>query len=299
MSRKSLGPDFIGIGAMKSASGWIFRCIEEHPEVSDKTPKEFYFFNKSYNYEKGIEYYYSIFSEHPKNKIKGEFTPSYILSPQVPSLIYKHLPDIKIIACLRNPAERAYSDYRYNIQEKGRFRIYKSFKDIINKDKDFVERGFYYKQLKRYFELFPKENILILFYEDLKKNPVEFIHTIYRFLGLKDINFIPPLANRKLSITGAYIIKMKIPPINSLIYWLNFLIKKDSRLKKFIDKKGLEKYLLKLQKFNRMEITGKNVKVISIPPLKQTTRDYLLNQIYKNDIQNLERLLNKDLSFWK
>ena len=48
-----------------------------------------------------------------------------------------------------------------------------------------------------------------------------------------------------------------------------------------------------------MEITGKNVKVISIPPLKQTTRDYLLNQIYKNDIQNLERLLNKDLSFWK
>lgn len=77
---------------------------------------------------------------------------------------------------------------------------------------------------------------------------------------------------------------MKIPPINSLIYWHNFLIKKDSLLKKFIDKKGLEKYLLKLEIFNKMEITGKNVKVISIPPLKQTTRDYLLNQIYKNDI---------------
>lgn len=299
MTKTSLGPDYIGIGAMKAASGWIFRCIELHPEVSDNTQKEFYFFNKAYNYEKGIEYYYSIFNQHPPNKVKGEFTPSYMLSPHVASLIHKHLPDVKLIACLRNPADRAYSDYRYNIQEGGRFRIYQSFEETLKKDRDFIERGFYYKQLKPYFDLFPRENILIIFFEDLKKNPVDFIQGIYKFLGLNDVNFIPSLVNRKRSITGAYIIKNRIPLLNFLLYWFNLKLKENSRLRNIIDNSILEKLFFKIQQFNRKQITGKNVKVLSIPPLNKSTRDYLINTVYKDDIQNLEILLDKDLSFWK
>jgi len=299
MSRNSLGPDFIGIGAMKSASGWIFKSLRQHPEVSDKNMKEQYFFNKPYNYRKGINSYYSIFNKSLKGKIKGEFTPSYMLSPQVPLLIHKNLPNVKIIACLRNPAERAYSDYRYNIQEKGRFKLYKDFEDVIKNDKDFVDRGFYFKQLKKYYELFPRENILILFYEDLKKDPIEFIHGIYKFIGLKDTEFIPSLANRKLSITGSYIIKYKFPLINSLTYWLNLRIGNGSKLKRTIDKIGIERYLIKLKEYNRTKIIGKNEKVFSVPPFKQSTRNYLLKQVYRDDIHNLQNLLHKDLSFWK
>ena len=299
MSRNSLGPDFIGIGAMKSASGWIFKSLRQHPEVSDKNMKEQYFFNKPYNYRKGINSYYSIFIKSPKGKIKGEFTPSYMLSPQVPQLIHKHLPNVKIIACLRNPAERAYSDYRYNLQEKGRFKLYKDFEDVIKNDKDFVDRGLYFKQLKEYFELFPRENILILFHEDLKKDPTEFIQGIYKFLGLKDTNFIPPLANRKLSITGSYIIKYKFPLINSLTYWLNLRLGNESKLKRTIDKIGIERYLIKLKYYNRTKIIGKNEKVFSVPSFKQSTRGYLLNQVYNDDIHELQNLLHKDLSFWK
>ncbi len=299
MDKKSLGPDFIGIGTMKSASGWIFKCLREHPEVSNKNIKELYFFNKIFNYNKGIKSYYSIFRKSPKNQIKGEYTPSYMLNPKVASLIHKHFPNVKIIACLRNPAERAYSDYRYNIQEDGRFKRYKNFEDTINNDKEFVERGFYYKQLKPYFELFPRENILILFYEDLKKDPIKFIERVHSFLGLKDESYKPSLMKRKLSITGSYIIKYKLPFLNSLIYWLDSKIEKGSKLRKLIDKSGLENYLLKFRQFNRMKIIGKNENVFSIPPLKQSTKFYLLNQIYKDDIQNLEVLLDKDLSFWK
>lgn len=299
MSRNSLGPDFIGIGAMKSASGWIFKSLRQHPEVSDKNMKEQYFFNKPYNYRKGINFYYSIFSKSPKGKIRGEFTPSYMLSPQVPLLIHKHFPNVKIIACLRNPAERAYSDYRYNIQENGRFTLYKDFEDVLKKDKDFVKRGYYFKQLTEYFELFPRENILILFYKDLKNNPLEFIHGLYKFLGLKDTKFIPPLANRKLSVTGSYIIKYKFPLINSLTYWLNLRLGNESKLKRTIDKIGIERYLIKLKYYNRTKIIGKNEQVFSVPPFKQSTREYLLNQIYKDDIHKLQNLLHKDLSFWK
>jgi hypothetical protein len=222
-----------------------------------------------------------------------------MLSPQVPILIHKHFPNVKIIACLRNPAERAYSDYRYNIQENGRFTLYKDFEDVLKNDKDFVKRGFYFKQLKEYFELFPRGNILILFYEDLKRDPVEFIHGIYKFLDLKDTQVIPPLSNRKLSITGSYIIKYKFPLINLLIYWLNMRIENESKLKKIIDKIGIERYLVKLKEYNRTKIIGKNKQVFSVPPFKQTTRNYLLNQIYRDDIHNLQNLLHKDLSFWE
>ena len=54
MTKTSFGPDYIGIRAMKAASAWIFRCIELLSEVSDNSQKKFYFFNKTYNYEKGI-----------------------------------------------------------------------------------------------------------------------------------------------------------------------------------------------------------------------------------------------------
>lgn len=299
MKKKYSKPDFIGIGAMKSASGWIFKCLREHPEVSNKNIKELYFFNKPYNYRKGIKFYLSIFKKAPVNTIKGEFTPSYMLSPHVASRIYKHLPNVKIIACLRNPAERAYSDYRYNIQEDGRFNLYKDFEDTLEKDKDFVERGFYYKQLKPYFDLFPKKNILIVFFEDLKKNPKEFIQNIFRFLGLKNVNYVPSLVNQKLSKTGAYVITYKLPILNQLAYRINSNIKQNSLKSKFIEKMGIEKIFFKIRYLNRTKIVAKNEDVISIPPLKQETRDYLLNNIYREDIQNLEKLLNKVLSFWK
>ena len=70
-------------------------------------------------------------------------------------------------------------------------------------------------------------------------------------------------------------------------------------MKIIIDNSILEKLFFKIQRFNRQQITGKNVKVLSIPPLKDSTRDYLLNTVYKDDIQKLESLLEKDLSFWK
>ncbi|MFX0073102.1 MAG: sulfotransferase domain-containing protein, partial [Candidatus Hermodarchaeota archaeon] len=116
MINSSFAPDFIGIGAMKAASEWILSCLDEHPEICVTSYKEINFFNKPYNYEKGLKYYYKFFSHCPKDKIKGEFTPSYMLSPMSADLIYKTFPQVKLIVCLRNPAERAYSDYRYNIQ---------------------------------------------------------------------------------------------------------------------------------------------------------------------------------------
>lgn len=284
---------------MKAASEWILSCLNEHPEICATSYKEINFFNKSYNYKKGLGYYYTFFKHCPNNKIKGEYTPSYMLSPQVAQLIRKNFPDVKIIACLRNPVDRAYSDYRYNIQWNGRFKIFNDFEDTMKNDLDFVERGFYYKQLKNYFEIFPREQILILFFEDLKKNPRDFIQKIYEFLGVKNTNFIPSQVNQRRNITGQYIVKNKIPIINRIIYWIYFKLENLQMMRDIIEKSNIEGLFTNLMNFNKKRIRTRNIDVLTIEPLNKETRDYLLNTIYKDDMRKLESLLDVDLSFWK
>ncbi|MBD3254876.1 MAG: hypothetical protein GF383_07270 [Candidatus Lokiarchaeota archaeon] len=293
------GPDFIGIGAMKAASGWIFKSLERHPEICGEAPKEHYFFNKTYNYKKGIEFYLASFKKCPKNLLKGEFTPSYMLSPESSHRIYKHFPNVKLIVCLRNPADRAYSDYRYNIQWHGRFTMYENFEEVMKHDSEFMERGFYFKQLKPYFELFPRNNILITFYEDLKKDSKKFLKQIYRFLELKNTAFFPTFLDDKINPTGVYIVKSKIPFLTPLLYRISSVIKRHKKLKGRIEKFGLEKTFTEFLNFNKRKITGKNEEVSSIPPLNEETRKFLIQSYYREDIKELERLIDKDLSFWE
>ncbi|MFX0073421.1 MAG: sulfotransferase domain-containing protein, partial [Candidatus Hermodarchaeota archaeon] len=168
----------------------------------------------------------------------------------------------------------------------------------MKKDREFVERGFYFKQLKDYIKLFPRENILIVFFEDLQKTPVDFIQKIYNFLNVKDTNYIPSKINQKKNITGQYVVKNKLPFINTLIYWTHLRLDKNGALRKLLNKFRVEELLNNLMNFNKKRIRSGNIEVLSIEPLKQSTRDYLLNEIYKEDILNLEKLLNIDLSFW-
>lgn len=291
-------PDFIGIGVMKAASSWIFACLKEHPAICVSKKKEIHFFDKLYNYKKGIDYYYSFFKHCPADKVKGEFTPYYMYSSQAPSLIYKHFPNVKLIACLRDPIERAYSNYRYNIELKGRLSIYKNIEEALTKDKNFVERGFYYAQLKRYFDLFPKENILVLFLKELKDDPIKFMQRIYSFLDLDDPEFIPNYATKKKNVTGHRTVQYKIPFINLFIYKIRLLIKKDSSLEKLIFKNRLNEYLENIVNYNKRITNTKIKEDLSTPSSYQEARKYIY-QIYKDDIQKLEKLLKKDLSEWK
>ncbi len=291
--------DFIGIGAAKSATYWIFQCLREHPEICFSSKKEIHFFDIPYNYRKGFKHYYSFFKHCPKNKIKGEFTPGYLVSPNAPDLIFKHFPNVKIIACLRNPIEKIYSQFRFLSYTKRRYHIYKTFEDAILRNRNLIEHGFYYKQLKRYYDIFPKENILITFYNDLKRNPREFIKNIFIFLNVNDRDFIPPMLNKKVNITGIKVVKNRIPFFNSFAYKIRERIIRDSSLEKFLKKITFNMPLEKILGYNKKTTRINKTKgVIYTPPIKETTRKYL-NRIYREDIKKLEKLLHKDLSYWK
>ncbi len=295
MQNKDFKVDFIGIGTSRSASTWIYECLREHPQICMSRPKETQFFNR--NYEKELKWYYKRFQNCSSSLIKGEYSPGYFASLETPLLIKKHFPDAKLILCLRNPIERAYSHYFLSKIKRKIPPV--SFEQILNNPyyKQYRERlikpGFYYSHLTYWLKIFPRDQILILFYEDIKANPLKFIQNTYQFLDV-DSQFSPPSIFRRITV-------LKEPKINFLnFYNLNYT-------KKFLNQRSILKPIIKILKFFKIGFFLKRAlrknyappkTNLVKPKMESTTQEYLY-QIYYEDIKNLEKLINKDLSFWK
>lgn len=175
--------DFIGLGAQKSGTSWAYACLYEHPEICAPI-KEIHFFSRP-RFAKGKEWYEDHFNRCTDGKLKGEFSTSYLYSAETPARIKDYYPQAKLIAILRNPVDRAYSQYRNSIKS-GEIPETVSFERFKADEKSVLEQGFYAEQLKRYFDLFPKEQLLVLIYEDIRKDPEAFMRGIYQFLGVND-----------------------------------------------------------------------------------------------------------------
>jgi len=299
MKENNFKVDFIGIGATKSGSTWIFECLKEHPQICGSSKKEIHFFDKSENYNKGLDYYESFFKHCISEKIKGEFTSTYIDSPLeagIPLRIHKHFPKAKLIVCLRDPIERAYSHYKSSIYTKGQLSTYADFSKAIENHK-LVKKGFYYKHLKKYFDIFPRENILVLIYEDIKKDSARFIQEIYNFLGV-ETQFVPPSIEKRIGFTGRSMSSFRIPFLSISLYKTVRSLNRSGKFFRFLKKIGLKFLYKKVVNWNR-KIEGQNISDPSVKKIIDFDTQTKLYQTYKNDINNLERLIGKDLSHWK
>ena len=192
-----MDPNFIGIGAQKSGTSWIYQMLRQHPEVYVPSKvKELHFFNKQINYNKGINWYRSLFEEYENQRAIGEFTPNYFWTSDdireikesgrtrnPPYLVHKHYPEMKFILSLRNPITRAISAYYHHI---GARRI-SPFTRIIDVGKKFgiITMGFYDIHLKNWFKYFSPDQFLIIIYEEnIVKNFYQTIETLYQFIGV-------------------------------------------------------------------------------------------------------------------
>ncbi len=106
--------DFIGVGAQKSGTSWAYACLYEHPEICAPV-KEIHFFSRP-RYEEGKEWYEGHFKKCEEGLLRGEFSTSYLYSEESPERIHACYPNAKLIAILRNPIDRAYSQYRNTIK---------------------------------------------------------------------------------------------------------------------------------------------------------------------------------------
>lgn len=186
-------PNFLYIGSAKSASSWIWRLLEEHPEAFVSPAKEIHFFDRYY--DKGWDWYRSRFTPENGHIAVGEICHDYFLSPEYARRIHKHLPDIRLVCCFREPLSLLQSLYRYDQRV---FRLFSShdydsgltFREFVQ-DERVLAYVSYARNLRPFYELFPAENINVLFFEDLKDSAPRFAEELFSFLGISPIMDLP------------------------------------------------------------------------------------------------------------
>ncbi len=280
--------DFIGVGASRSGSSWLSSCLAEHPEICFSTEKETHFFDDIHSYQKGFNYYESFFKCRDGNQIKGEFTPGYFTDHQVAKKIRDYNPNVKIIAILRNPVERAYSEYLYNIARE--LEIERTFASALQGklSKRYLDRGFYSAHLKQFYEAFPAEQILILDYADVSLRPSELLKEVYNFLDVNN-EFLSSKTKSVINTSNRGNRINHIPWLNYLIRLIFSLdkINRSKSSKRFLKKIGAGKLLRYVYKKN----TNNNFKTDK-PSKKNLAREdeEKLKNLYQHEAKKIKQL---------
>ena len=183
-------PTFIGIGVQKSATCWCWRALSEHPEIYMSQPKELDYFTD--HYSRGREWYESFFS-NTSTAIRGEISPLYIDSPEAPQRIFKQYPHVKLLVILRDPRQRAISNVLHDLRDiDGGISnaTVERVAELARSNEGYLRRSSYYSQLQPFYSVMDPNVISILFYEDLKRDPVNFVKTLYTEVGANS-SYIP------------------------------------------------------------------------------------------------------------
>lgn len=197
--------DFVIVGAQKAGTTTLVKYLNNHSDIH-LPDKELNFFSDSDNYSKGIAWYKNQISTGNtlNKKIIGEKTPRYAIVNISAKRIHECFPNTKVIWCLRNPANRSFSNYRFACQ-KGRESL--SFanairREIGNSNLDpfywYLKRSIYSDQIKNYLEYFPIENMYFLSFEALiqKDQYQNELNKLLTFLGVKQENLDFQWANK-------------------------------------------------------------------------------------------------------
>jgi hypothetical protein len=194
--------DFVIIGAAKSATTWLQIQLQSDPAVYMPDPELHYF---SREYARGGAWYLSQFSDEGLDRLVGEKSNSYLSVPEAAARLHRDLPHVKLIAQLRNPVERAYSDYCMLFRRGEVDADIESHLDpSLGTQNRFLVGGHYASQLQRYIDLFGRERVLILYFEGVLDDPETQLGRVRAYLGL------PP---RPVALQGQVKVKDKNTPI--------------------------------------------------------------------------------------
>jgi hypothetical protein len=192
-------PDFVGIGAQRSGTSWWYRAIEAHPKVVriKGQRKELHYFNRFWTGEVPTDFaqrYHSLFPR-PDGMLSGEWTPRYMYDYWSLPLLREAAPEARILVILRDPVER----YRSGAARMVRLAEERERPLRLVEIADAMWRSFYYEQLKRLFELYQRERVLVLQFERCRDDPARELERTCRFLGLEPFAELPGQLTRERS----------------------------------------------------------------------------------------------------
>ena len=182
-------PDFLGIGAAKAGTTWMYENLRLHPEIFVSTPKELNYFNQNFN--KSLRSYTNYFKAG-SNKVKGDITPGYAtLSKNRIRFIKKVMPEVKLILIMRNPIEQQWAHAYHDLVKVCNVDVddvsNEEFKEYFHKSAFFI-RGGYSGLLDRWLSIFSADQFHIGYYDDIKYRPQEFLNSVFEFIRVQTIS---------------------------------------------------------------------------------------------------------------
>ncbi len=303
-------PNLFIVGAPKCGTTSLHYWLSQHPEIFMSKPKEPRFFctdqikeadnfhNKKIDYfqYRQWEKYLNLFKNVGDEKIVGESTPRYLYSHEAPKKIYNFNQNAKIIILLREPFEFLRSYHSQILKNQENIKSFKRAMQIEAKRKNnqkkipksAVAPSFLYYQdlinfhryIENYKNIFPNNQIKIILLDDLKNDPIDTYKNILKFLNIKNFNFIPSVEvkNKNKKIYSTF---LKIFAKSSSYK------KAKAPFQKIIPKKIRSKLFYTLK--------NKNIKTKERKPIKESMRVELMKE-FKPEVENLSRILNRDLS---
>ena len=271
-------PNFLIIGAPKAGTTSLYSYFREHPAIFMPELKEPRFFGYEGQGDRirfpvrTLEEYTALFDAVTTETAIGEATPHYLVYPVAAQRIRDLIPEVRLIASLRDPVDRAYSVYQMNLRNKG-----------VNRDIPFVEairtdhnlRETYADMLGRYVALFPPEQLKVILLEDLEADPRATVRALFAFLGV-DPDFVPDLS--KIANPGG-------EPKNKLLHGLL----SDPRLR------VMSRGVLPRGVVDRLrELRSRN---LAKQPLKPEDRRAAIG-LFRDDILRTQDLIGRDLAAW-
>ena len=236
--------DFMVVGAQKAGTSAIDYYLRQHPKIEMASKKELHFFdNDKFFSNSKVDYTLlnKYFPERKVNYLFGEVTPSYMYWDNSIERIKKYNQHIKLIAILRNPIERAFSNWNMEINRNNELRSFKSCIEnemhlILNNIKSknlyssYVDRGLYAKQIRNMYSCFPSEQLLFIKYENYITNQKDTMNRVCSFLGIDlcDDNFQSKSLHKikylnKISLEERYLLstfyQKDITEVEKLLNW--------------------------------------------------------------------------------
>ena len=295
-------PDFLVVGAAKAGTTSLYYYLREHPGVFLPKVKEPNFFaleGLTANFRDpssprsvnawsvtGFDDYGALFAAAKPEQASGECSPFYLYSDRAPRIIKKYVPQIRLVAVLRNPIDRAFSSFMY-FRNNG-LEPLESFHAALDEEERRMEHGWffiwhyksaglYHDQLRRYFDCFGREQILILFHEDLLTDPLRTIQRVYEFIGV-DPTF-EPRSDLVYGASGA-----PTSQFADRLLFKNNILRKTARLVLPPD-------------FKARLAAGLKQRFLRKVSVDDATQAYLA-EYYRADVIKLSQLIGKDLSTW-
>ena len=276
-------PNFLIIGDSKAGSTSLYSYLRQHPEVympSELKELRYFAFDKDNSYQvragsthvRNLTDYLAYFENCGNAKAIGEASPNYLRSPGAAQRIRDQIPGVKLIVCLRHPAERLHSLYQMHYRDRLTKQPFDEY--LFSQNAMWIKGNFYWPDLSSYFQCFDREQIHVILFDDLKSSSDTVIKNVYSFLGV-DTSFVPDLTPQN---TGGM-------PNSDLLY--RFVLGSKNLLRKLgTPPAGLRRA------WSRMR--NKLLVQTEIDP--QIRRKIL--EVCKDDILRTQELIQRDLSMW-